>query len=138
MQAAASRVGAPLGHDFCVISLSDRLKPWEIVARRLEAAASADFALALYNPISSQRQTQLDEARTILLRHRAPQTPVVLARDIGGPGERILIVDLASFNPRDADMRTVILVGSSATRAFTSANGRRFVYTPRTYAQTIV
>jgi precorrin-2 C20-methyltransferase/precorrin-3B C17-methyltransferase len=133
MQAAASRVGAPLGHDFCVISLSDRLKPWATIAQRLEAAASADFALALYNPISSQRQAQLDEARAILLRHREPHTPVVLARDIGGSGERMAVVDLATLNPRDADMRTVILIGSSATRSFSNASGRRFVYTPRSY-----
>jgi len=133
MQAAASRVGAPLGHDFCVISLSDRLKPWATIAQRLEAAAAADFALALYNPSSSQRQSQLEEARAILMRRRAPQTPVVLARDIGGSDERIAVVDLATLNPRDADMRTVILIGSSATRSFSNANGRRFVYTPRAY-----
>ncbi len=135
MAAAAARVGAPLGHDFCAISLSDRLKPWEIVARRLDAAAAADFALALYNPLSSQRQWQLDEARTILLRHRTPETPVVLARDIGGPTERHKIVALGDLRARDVDMRTVVLVGSSVTRAFDASDGRRFVYTPRTYAR---
>ncbi|GAC1500882.1 MAG: precorrin-2 C(20)-methyltransferase [Vulcanimicrobiaceae bacterium] len=133
MAAAAARVGAPLGHDFCAISLSDRLKPWPIVARRLDAAASADFALALYNPLSSQRLWQLDETRAILLRHRAPQTPVVLARDIGGPTEALKIVALADLAAKDVDMRTVVLVGASTTRTFDAPNGRRFVYTPRTY-----
>ena len=133
MQAAAARVGAPLGHDFCVLSLSDRLKPWEVIAARLEAAARADFALAIYNPVSSQRQWQLTEACTVLLRHRAPETPVVLARDVGGPGERIAIVTLAQLNPRDVDMRTVVLVGTSATRRIERTEGRDFVYTPRSY-----
>lgn len=133
MQAAASRVGAPLGHDFCVISLSDRLKPWETVARRLEAAAAADFALALYNPISSERRRQLGEACAIIARHRAPQTPVVLARDVGGPGERVRTVALADVDPHEVDMRTILLVGASTTRTFPRADGSRFVYTPRTY-----
>ncbi len=133
MQAAAARAGAPLGHDFCAISLSDRLKPWEIVAKRLAAAASADFALALYNPTSSQRRWQLDEARAILLRHRTPQTPVVLARDIGGPSEALRIIELRELDARDVDMRTVVLVGTSTTRTFDAPGGRRFVYTPRTY-----
>jgi precorrin-2 C20-methyltransferase/precorrin-3B C17-methyltransferase len=133
MQAAASRVGAPLGHDFCVLSLSDRRKPWEVIARRLDAAASADLALAIYNPVSSQRQWQLADACAILLRHRAPDTPVVLARDVGGATERVRIVALGELDPRDVDMRTVVLVGASTTRTFAGADGRRFVYTPRTY-----
>ncbi len=132
MMAAAARVGAPLGGDFCAISLSDRLKPWELVARRLDAAAAADFALALYNPISSQRQWQLGEAREILARHRFPSTPVVLARDVGGSGERIALVTLGDFDPRDADMRTLVLVGSSTTRTIARPDGARpWVYTPR-------
>ena len=133
MAAAAARVGAPLGHDFCAISLSDRLKPWAIVAKRLDAAAAADFALALYNPVSSQRRWQLDETRTIVLRHRAPQTPVVLARDIGGPTEALRIIELGDLRTDDVDMRTVVLVGASTTRTFAAPNGRRYVYTPRTY-----
>jgi precorrin-2 C20-methyltransferase/precorrin-3B C17-methyltransferase len=133
MQAAASRVGAPLGHDFCVISLSDRLKPWEIVAKRLEAAASADFAIAIYNPASSERRSQLAEARTILARHRGPETPVVLARSVGRPEERIIVTDLERFDPGLADMQTVILVGSSSTRAIALADARKLIYTPRTY-----
>jgi precorrin-3B C17-methyltransferase len=133
MQAAASRVGAPLGHDFCVISLSDRLKPWEIVAKRLEAAASADFAIAIYNPASSERRSQLAEARTILARHRGPETPVVLARSVGRPEERIIVTDLERFDPGLADMQTVILVGSSSTRAIALSDARKLIYTPRTY-----
>ena len=133
MQAAASRVGAPLGHDFCVLSLSDQLKPWEIVVQRLEAAAAADFAMAIYNPISSVRQWQLAEARTILSKYRGPETPVVLARSVGRSGERITITNLANFNPSQADMQTVVLVGSSTTRAIELSNGRKLVYTPRSY-----
>ncbi len=103
MQAAASKVGAPLGHDFCVISLSDRLKPWEIIVKRLEAVAAADFALAIYNPISSERLWQLAEAKSILATHRGPQTPVVLARSVGRSDERILLTDLEHFDPAAAD-----------------------------------
>ena len=134
MQAAASRVGAPLGHDFCVVSLSDRLKPWDVVANRLRAAAEADFALALYNPISSERQWQLAEARKILLQYRAATTPVILARAVGRPDERIQITTLELFNPAEADMQTVLLIGSSTTRTLDMSSGRRLVYTLRTYA----
>jgi precorrin-2 C20-methyltransferase/precorrin-3B C17-methyltransferase len=134
MQAAAARVGAPLGHDFCVISLSDRLKPWDIIAQRLEAAACADFALALYNPVSSERQWQLREARDTLLRHRAPETPVVVARDVGGAGEHIRITDLGALDPTIVDMRTLLLIGSSKTTIFQGAGSHLWVYTPRTYS----
>jgi precorrin-2 C20-methyltransferase / precorrin-3B C17-methyltransferase len=134
MQAAASRVGAPLGHDFCVISLSDRLKPWEIVARHLEAAACADFALALYNPISSERLWQLAEARTIIAKYRGPETPVVLARSVGRSDERIVVTDLEHFDPSQADMQTLVLIGFSTTCGLELANGRQLIYTPRSYA----
>jgi precorrin-2 C20-methyltransferase/precorrin-3B C17-methyltransferase len=133
MQAAASRVGAPLGHDFCVISLSDRLKPWEIVVKRLEAAASADFAIAIYNPISSERLWQLTEARTIIAKHRGPETPVVLARNVGRSDERTIITDLEHFDPSLADMQTIVLIGSSTTRAIALSNDRKLIYTPRSY-----
>jgi precorrin-2 C20-methyltransferase / precorrin-3B C17-methyltransferase len=133
MQAAASRVGAPLGHDFCVISLSDRLKPWEILVKRLEAAASADFAIAIYNPISSERRWQLAEARTIIAKHRGPETPVVLARSIGRPGERTIITDLEHFDPSLADMQTIVLIGSSTTRTIALSDSRKLIYTPRSY-----
>jgi precorrin-2 C20-methyltransferase/precorrin-3B C17-methyltransferase len=133
MQAAASRVGAPLGHDFCVISLSDRLKPWEILVQRLEAVAAADFALAIYNPISSERQWQLAEAKRIVAVHRHAQTPVVLARSVGRSDERIVLTDLEHFDPALADMQTIVLIGSSTTRSLTLSNDRRLIYTPRSY-----
>lgn len=133
MQAAASRVGAPLGHDFCVISLSDRLKPWEIVVKRLEAAAAADFAFALYNPSSSERPWQLSEARMIIARHRGPETPVVLARSVGRSDEQIIVTDLEHFYPSLADMQTIVLIGSSTTRVIALENSRKMIYTPRTY-----
>jgi precorrin-2 C20-methyltransferase/precorrin-3B C17-methyltransferase len=133
MQAAAARAGAPLGHDFCVISLSDRLKPWEVVERRLEAAAGADLALALYNPASRARTEGLAKARDVLLRHRGPETPVVLARDVGGPGERVTVTSLGELDSTAADMRTVVLVGSSTTRRVPRPDGGEWVYTPRRY-----
>ncbi len=135
MQAAASRVGAPLGHDFCVISLSDRLKPWEIVVKRLEAAACADFAIALYNPISSERLWQLAEARSIVAKHRGPETPVVLARSVGRPDERLTITDLEHFDATQADMQSIVLIGSSTTRTMLMENGRKLLYTPRSYGR---
>ena len=133
MQAAAARLGAPLGHDFCVLSLSDRLKPWEVIVKRLHAVASADFALAIYNPISSERKWQLAEAKAILAAYRAPETPVVLARAVGRFDERILITDLGQFDPASADMQTLVLVGSSTTRSLSLSNHRKMVYTPRSY-----
>jgi len=134
--AAAALAGAPLGHDFCVLSLSDNLKPWAIVARRLEAAAAADLALALYNPVSQARPTQLGEALAIVARHRAPNTPVVLGRNIGRDGEAVRVTTLAALRPEEVDMRTVVIVGSSMTRTVAGAGGRRWVYTPRWYGDT--
>ncbi|MCE7080508.1 precorrin-2 C(20)-methyltransferase [Streptomyces sp. ST2-7A] len=131
-QAAASRVGAPLGHDYAVISLSDRLKPWEVVEERLRAAAGADLALALYNPGSRSRTWQVGKAREVLLEHRAPDTPVVLARDVGGPTERVRTVRLTDLDPEDVDMRTILLVGSSLTTLVPRPGGDA-VHTPRRY-----
>lgn len=133
MQAAAAAVGAPLGHDFCAISLSDILKPWALIERRLAAAAEADFVIAVYNPISSQRTWQLTAAQEIVLRWRSPATPVVLARNVGRPGQHIQIITLGDLTPEQADMRTVILIGSSQTRIIPRPNGRDWVYTPRRY-----
>ncbi|MFR9730747.1 precorrin-2 C(20)-methyltransferase [Saccharopolyspora sp. MS10] len=127
-QAVASRVGAPLGHDFCVLSLSDRLKPWEVIRERLVAAARADLVLAIYNPASRSRTWQVGAARDALLEHRAPETPVVIGRDVGGPAESVRVVPLAELDPSDVDMRCLLLVGSSTTRA---VGGR--VFTPRRY-----
>ncbi|MBB4663747.1 precorrin-2 C(20)-methyltransferase [Conexibacter arvalis] len=137
MQAAAARAGAPLGHDFCVLSLSDVLKPWSVIERRLEAVGVADLALAVYNPRSKTRPTQLEEARAILLRHRAPETPVVVARAVGAPTETMTIATLGDFDAAAVDMRTLLIVGSSRTRVFGDGNGAgpARVYTPRTYPE---
>ncbi|MEV7215341.1 precorrin-2 C(20)-methyltransferase [Kitasatospora cineracea] len=133
--AAASRAGAPLGHDYAVVSLSDRLKPWEVIARRLRAAAEADLVLALYNPGSKSRTTQVASARDLLLEYRAPQTPVVLARDVGGPTERVRTVALAELDPADVDMRTLLLVGSTQTRWVRRGGDTEVVWTPRRYPE---
>jgi cobalt-precorrin 5A hydrolase/precorrin-3B C17-methyltransferase len=128
MQAAAARAGAPLGHDFCAISLSDRLTPWAAIRARLAAAAAADFVVALYNPRSTRRRERLAEAAAILLGHRPPQTPVVVARNLGRAGEAVQILTLADLAAADIDMFAVVLVGSTATRRW----GNR-LYTPRGY-----
>ena len=133
MLAAASRAGAPLGHDFCVISLSDILKPWAVIERRLTAAASADFVVAIYNPASSQRPWQLDRARALLLEHRRPETPVILARSLGRAGEALRVIQLGDLTVADVDMRTLVIVGSSQTRLIPRERGAPWVYTPRRY-----
>ncbi|MFB2771708.1 precorrin-3B C(17)-methyltransferase [Pelatocladus sp. BLCC-F211] len=133
MQAAAAKIGAPLGHDFCVISLSDILKPWSIIEQRISAAAQADFVIAFYNPVSKQRTWQLAETQKILLRHRSADTPVVLARNLGRDGESTLVCTLGNLVPEHADMRTVIIVGSSKTRMIQKRDGGNWVYTPRRY-----
>jgi cobalt-precorrin 5A hydrolase / precorrin-3B C17-methyltransferase len=133
MQAAAAAIGAPLGHDFCAISLSDILKPWEVVAARIASAAEADFAIAFYNPISSQRSWQLTAAKEILLKSRSITTPVILARNLGRPGQEVQVITLGELAPTSADMRTVILIGSSQTRLIPRADGSNWVYTPRSY-----
>ncbi|MFF0745909.1 precorrin-2 C(20)-methyltransferase [Streptomyces sp. NPDC004111] len=134
--AAAARAGAPLGHDYATISLSDRLKPWEVIAERLRAAASADLVLALYNPGSRSRTWQVGKARDLLLEHRSPDTPVVLGRDVGGPTESVRTVRLGDLDPAEVDMRTVLLVGSSQTRWVRRGDdGERIVWTPRRYPE---
>ncbi|HUE28704.1 MAG TPA: precorrin-3B C(17)-methyltransferase, partial [Solirubrobacteraceae bacterium] len=131
MQAAAARVGAPLGHDFCVLSLSDILKPWAIVERRLRAAGEADLVLALYNPASRTRREQLTRALEVLREHRAPNTPVVVARAVGDASESVTVTTLAALEPAAIDMRTLVIVGSSTTRVLAGDSPR--VYTPRHY-----
>jgi len=134
MQAAAARVGAPLGHDFCVLSLSDQLKAWEVIERRLEAAGAADLVLALYNPASRTRKEQLVRAREVLLGHRAPDTPVVVARAVGGEEESVTVTTLRDLDCDAVDMRTLLLVGSSQTRVAPGTSATPRVYTPRGYA----
>lgn len=133
--AAAARAGAPLGHDYATISLSDRLKPWEVIASRLASAAAADLVLALYNPGSRSRTWQVGKARELLLEHRAPDTPVVLGRDIGGPEESVRVVRLGDLDPAEVDMRTLLIVGSSQTRWVRRAGGDQIVWTPRRYPE---
>ncbi len=132
VQAAAARVGAPLGHDFCAISLSDLLTPWPLIRRRLRAAAAADFIVALYNPVSPRRLTQLGQARDILLAHRPAATPVVLARNIGRTGEHTIIIRLEELLPAQVDMLTVVIVGNSESRCVTVGRSQ-WVYSPRGY-----
>ena len=133
--ATAAQAGAPLGHDFCVLSLSDNLKPWDIIEKRLDLASQADLALAFYNPISRSRPWQLGRALEIVARHRTPQTPVVLGRDIGRPGQTLRVTTLGQLTPDQVDMRTMVLVGSSTTCVFSRAGGGDWVYTPRWYGE---
>src|ERR1700729_641745 len=131
MFAAAARIGAPLGHDFCAINLSDNLKPWELVERRLRLAAQADFVMALYNPLSSARPWQLGRALE-LLREELPETvPVVFASAVSDAKEAIETVTLRDAGASRADMRTVVMIGSSRTRLIPRNRGNPFVYTPR-------
>ena len=133
IQAAAARIGAPIGHDFCAISLSDLLTPWEEIVKRLEAAAVGDFVVALYNPVSSRRRTQLKTAQKILVAARPVDTPVVLARNLGREDESVDIITLGELKPDHADMLTIILIGNSQTR-LTKRGESYWVYTPRGYA----
>lgn len=134
MLAAAARIGAPLGHDFAVVSLSDNLKPWTVVLNRLRAAASAGFALALYNPISRARPWQFGAALTALLEVLPPETPVIFASAVTRPDERIEILTLANAAaaPERADMRTLVIIGTAETRRIKRGEGLRdWVYAPR-------
>ncbi|MBP2325366.1 precorrin-2 C20-methyltransferase/precorrin-3B C17-methyltransferase [Kibdelosporangium banguiense] len=128
--AVASRVGAPLGHDYCVLSLSDRLKPWDVIAGRLSAAAAADLVIAIYNPASRSRTWQVETARDLLLEHRSADTPVVIGRDVGYPTETITVAQLGELDGSTVDMRCLLLVGSSKTRL----TDRGVVFTPRRYS----
>ena len=132
LQAAAARAGAPIGHDFCAVSLSDLLTPRAVVEERLAAAARADFVLALYNPVSAARRETFVRALRILREHRAADTPVVVARSLGRPGERVEVIPLGDIDPERIDMLTVLVVGSSKTRTFT-LGGETRAYTPRGY-----
>jgi cobalt-precorrin 5A hydrolase/precorrin-3B C17-methyltransferase len=132
MQAAAARLGAPLGHDFCAISLSDLLTPWSAIEARIRAAATGDFVIALYNPRSTRRPWQLAAARDILLCARPAETPVAFARNLGRPTESVAVTTLERLAPEAADMLTIVLVGSSATRIIEDTPPR--LYTPRGYA----
>jgi precorrin-3B C17-methyltransferase len=133
MQAAAARLGAPLGHDFCAISLSDNLKPWAIVERRLRSAAEGDFVVALYNPASKARPTRIVEALDLLREVKSATTPVAFARAVGRADEKLTLTTLAEADPSLVDMATLVIVGSSQTRFIGREGARRWMLTPRSY-----
>ncbi|WP_250473736.1 precorrin-3B C(17)-methyltransferase [Caballeronia sp. GAFFF1] len=128
--ATAARAGAPLGHDFCVLSLSDNLKPWDVIEHRIRHASEADLVMAFYNPLSKARPWQFDRAIDIVREHRDAATPVVLGRDVGRPAETMRVVTLGELHGGLVDMRTMVIVGSTKTRVI--GNGE-WVYTPRSY-----
>lgn len=134
--AAAARAGAPLGHDYATLSLSDRLKPWDVIATRLRHAVEADLVVALYNPASASRRWQVEAMKELLLELRSPTTPVVVARDVGGPTERVRVLALADLPTDEIDMRTLLIVGSSQTQMVTRTPGGEpqvVAWTPRRY-----
>jgi cobalt-precorrin 5A hydrolase/precorrin-3B C17-methyltransferase len=133
LQAAAARAGAPLGHDFCAISLSDLLTPRDDILRRIDAAAAGDFVVAFYNPVSRRRRTLLAEARERLMARRPAETPVLLAVSLGRPEERLVYRTLANLSVDEVDMLTVVIVGASGSRLVARGDGPAF-YTPRGYA----
>jgi len=134
LQGAAARAGAPLGHDFCTISLSDLLTPWDAIQMRVKAAAEGDFVIAFYNPVSKRRRTQLEYAKGVLLEHRPIDTPVILATNLGRDGELVRVVPLGELDINEVDMLTVVIVGSSDTKTVKTGDGKTWVYTPRGYA----
>jgi precorrin-3B C17-methyltransferase len=131
MLAVAARVGAPLGHDFCALSLSDNLKPWPVIERRLDAAAQAGFVIALYNPISRARPWQLAAAFERLRRYLPATTPTVFGRAVGRADENIAVTTLHAADPAGADMATLVIVGSAETRLVPRPGHAPLVYTPR-------
>ena len=134
-QAVASRAGAPLGHDYCVLSLSDRLKPWDIIAARISTAAEADLVLAVYNPASRTRRWQVEALRKLLLEHRSGGTPVVVGRRVGYSDESVAITTLSELDTDTVDMSTLLIIGSSETQVCERLGGT-VVYTPREYRST--
>jgi precorrin-3B C17-methyltransferase len=134
MQAAAARLGAPLGHDFCAISLSDNLKPWEMIARRLRAAAAGDFVIALYNPASRARPDRIHQTFDLLRGRLPPATPVAFARAVARPEEQIVVTTLRDADPSIADMSTLVLIGSSQTRFIERPDAPPWLLTPRSHS----
>jgi precorrin-3B C17-methyltransferase len=133
MQAAAARLGAPLGHDFCAISLSDNLKPWAVVERRLRAACEGDFVIALYNPASQARPTRIVDAFVLLRGMKASTTPVAFARAVGRADETLTLTTLGDADTSLADMATLVVIGSSETRFIARDGARPWMVTPRAY-----
>jgi precorrin-3B C17-methyltransferase len=135
MLAVAARIGAPLGHDFCALSLSDNLKPWDLIERRLKAAAGAGFVIALYNPISRARPWQFGNAMELLRRHLPDSTPVIFGRAVGRTDERVDVLTLAEAGTQPADMATLVIVGTRETRVVMRPGRSPLVYTPRAAAE---
>jgi precorrin-3B C17-methyltransferase len=134
MQAGASRVGAMLGHDFCTISLSDLLTPWETIDKRLHACGAGDFVVSFYNPVSKKRDWQLNHARDVLLQYRPASTPVMIGRQLTRPEEEITFTTLGELDAKDVDMFTMVSVGNSDTKHI--VNGvKEWIYTPRGYSK---
>lgn len=131
MLAVAARIGAPLGHDFCALSLSDNLKPWPLIERRLDAAAQAGFAIALYNPVSRARPWQFTGAVERLRRHLPPTTPLIFGHAVGRPDERVVVSMLANAANEATDMATLVIVGTRETRVIERPGRSPLVYTPR-------
>jgi precorrin-3B C17-methyltransferase len=133
MQAAAARLGAPLGHDFCALSLSDNLKPWEIVERRLKAAAEGDFVIVLFNPASIARPSRLADAFDLLRGFKGAATPVAFARAVGRADEKLTLTTLVRADLSQVDMATLVIVGSSETRFIARDGAPHWMLTPRSY-----
>lgn len=131
MQAAAARLGAPLGHDFCAISLSDNLKPWDVIEKRLEHAARGDFVIALYNPASRARPTRIADAFALLRRFLPNETFIALAKSVGRPGEEFIFTDLGGVDPSLVDMYTLVIIGASGTKRIARDGARDWVYSSR-------
>jgi len=139
MQAGAARAGALLGHDFCTISLSDLLTPWQTIEKRIHSAASGDFVVSFYNPVSKKRDWQLNTARDILLRYRPAETPVLIGRQLTREDEQITFIKLEDLDAKDVDMFTLVMVGNSESRHIEYQNSkeqkREWLYTPRGYSK---
>ncbi|MBR7888275.1 precorrin-3B C(17)-methyltransferase [Marinomonas sp. A79] len=134
MQAGASRVGAMLGHDFCTISLSDLLTPWETIDKRLHACGAGDFVVSFYNPVSKKRDWQLNHARDVLLQYRPASTPVMIGRQLTRPEEVITFTTLGQLDAKDVDMFTMVSVGNSDTKHIVNGD-KSWIYTPRGYSK---
>lgn len=134
MQAGASRVGAMLGHDFCTVSLSDLLTPWETIDKRIHAAGAGDFVISFYNPVSRKRDWQLNHARDVLLQYRPASTPVMIGRQLTRPEEKITFTTLGELDAKDVDMFTMVSVGNSESRHIVNGE-KHWIYTPRGYSK---
>jgi precorrin-3B C17-methyltransferase len=136
LQALASRVGAPLAHDFCTISLSDLLTPWTTIEKRIHAAGQGDFVVSFYNPVSRKRRWQLETAKQILLKYKKAVTPVILGQNLCRDTESIQITTLAELDIEQVDMLTLVMVGNQETRIIdnhSTSQNSHYIYTPRGY-----